>query len=106
MCACVRAHALTLSCPAVSQIRNLCSSCPHGTVLVKNDALRKKQFLKAGPLSARPQETARERFAGNKQESEILIPWHHKITPILLLLLVKSSEGTTDVQLSFKESSY
>lgn len=31
--------ALTLSCPAVSQIRNLCSSFPDGTVLVRNDAL-------------------------------------------------------------------
>lgn len=31
---------LTLSCPAVSQIRNLCSSFPHGTVLVRNDALQ------------------------------------------------------------------
>lgn len=31
---------LTLSCPAVSQIRNLCSSFPDGTVLVKNDALQ------------------------------------------------------------------
>lgn len=36
---------LTLSCPAVSQIRNLCSSFPHGTVLVRNDALRMKESV-------------------------------------------------------------
>lgn len=41
VCVCL----LTLSCPAVSQIRNLCSSFPLGTVLVKNDALQKTQKI-------------------------------------------------------------
>lgn len=38
----------TLSCPAVSQIRNLCSSFWYWTVFVMKDALIKKNYLKMG----------------------------------------------------------
>lgn len=42
---------LTLSCPAVSQIRNLCSSFWYCTVLVMNDALGRKTQVSLSSLS-------------------------------------------------------
>lgn len=64
---------LTLSCPAVSQIRNLCSSFPHGTVLVRNDALQddKEHFTTMllrifFTKKKEAQETNEYKSAGNK----------------------------------------
>lgn len=47
----------TLSCPAVSQMRNLCSSFWYCTVLVMNDALMKRKRLYFGFFNTKRQTT-------------------------------------------------